>query len=235
MITLADYLDYLNAELLNARKKADEAALTTARAYAEHEYLQHFRAPRFTMPVVKLRLPIRIDDIDQKTKFDFKIRPQEFVAKLNERFTAISRKYDKPVKPMTLQRYQSDAFQQTLKRLEDEDRVFLARPDALIDINTTRTIYDRVFAGGNLRIAEDDPALQADLQQALHQTLSEQFRPVATQLDRIAITPQAGSMREGDNEKLLVQLDIEMVEEGLRIRYIKDENGNIIREELIVD
>ncbi|MDQ0591720.1 hypothetical protein QFZ37_000089 [Chryseobacterium ginsenosidimutans] len=42
MIKLSDYLNYLNNEIIQARKKADENAIEIAKEYAQHEYLRFF-------------------------------------------------------------------------------------------------------------------------------------------------------------------------------------------------
>ena len=64
MIKLSDYLDYLNNEIIQARKKADENAVMIAKEYAKHEYLKFFKVPRYSLPSVKMDIPIKITDID---------------------------------------------------------------------------------------------------------------------------------------------------------------------------
>ena len=60
MIKLSDYMDYLNEEIVLARKKADQQAILVAKEYAKDPYLKYFRVPRFTMPSVKMSIPIKI-------------------------------------------------------------------------------------------------------------------------------------------------------------------------------
>ena len=64
---LSEYLDYLNREVIQARKRADEQAVEMAKVYAKDPYLKFFRVPRFSMPAVKFDIPIKIDDLEMET------------------------------------------------------------------------------------------------------------------------------------------------------------------------
>lgn len=94
MIRLLDYLDYLNNEIIQARKRLDERAVNTAKEYSQHEYLQHFRAPKYSMPSVKLDIPLKIADIDAQTKYDFKLIPKDFLKEVNEKINNINKEKD---------------------------------------------------------------------------------------------------------------------------------------------
>ena len=72
MVKLSDYLDYLNTEIIQARKAADEYAVKIAKEYADHEYLKYFKVPRYTMQTIKMDIPLKITDIDADSKFNFK-------------------------------------------------------------------------------------------------------------------------------------------------------------------
>ncbi len=85
MIKLSDYLDYLNNEIIQARKKADENAVLIAKEYARHEYLKYFKVPRYALPCVKMDIPIKITDIDSDPKYNFKLNQDQFVTEMNER------------------------------------------------------------------------------------------------------------------------------------------------------
>ncbi|WP_116126979.1 hypothetical protein [Lewinella sp. IMCC34183] len=234
MITLTDYLDYLNSELLEARRRADEAAIATARAYAEHEYLQHFRAPRFTMPAIKLRLPVRVDDVEERTKYNFHLRPTEFLNGLNDRLAKLGEQHGTVVEPVGEEILQSDRFRNLIVKLEKEDRAYVPGIKHALPLSVVSGVLTRPVIRDTFHVQDSAPELQTGIQHAVHGALQEQFQAVSSRLDRIHVTPQAGSMQEGDSEKLLLELDIDLVEEGVRIRRITQDDGTV-REELTID
>ncbi|MEF9479639.1 hypothetical protein OWR28_19600 [Chryseobacterium sp. 1B4] len=91
MIKLSDYLDYLNNEIIQARKKADENAVLIAKEYARHEYLKYFKVPRYALPSVKMDIPIKITDIDSDSKYNFKLNQDQFVTEINERIRLVNK------------------------------------------------------------------------------------------------------------------------------------------------
>ena len=90
MIKLSDYLNYLNNEVIQARKKADEQSIALAKEYAKHEYLKYFRVPRFSMPSVKLDIPIKIDELDSSASYNFKMDYDAFVSEVNENILKVN-------------------------------------------------------------------------------------------------------------------------------------------------
>lgn len=235
MITLSDYLGYIHQELLKTRQLADQAAVDTAQQYAKDEYLKYFRAPRFTMPNVKLKLPVRIDSIDQETKYDFKLEEEPFINTLNSRLAEISNKHRQPIEPMTPEKLRSPEFQSHFKRLEKQDNIYTKKIDNRLPTKDVRELYNKTVRKKNFGIAEQqNENLDNDIAQALNQTIKEQYRAVKTNIHRLEITPETNSMSSEDNEKLLLHLELELVEEGLIIRKVTDENGNEV-EQITVD
>lgn len=90
MIKLSDYLNYLNAEVVQARQKADETAIEVAKQYAKHEYLKYFSVPRFTMPTVKLNIPLKISELSADTKYNFKIDKAAFLEEVNAEIRTVN-------------------------------------------------------------------------------------------------------------------------------------------------
>ncbi|NRB47223.1 MAG: hypothetical protein HRU41_06080 [Saprospiraceae bacterium] len=235
MITLSDYLGYIHQELLKARQLADQAAVDTAQRYAKDEYLKYFRAPRFTMPNVKLKLPVRIDSIDQETKYDFKLEEERFIDKLNSRLTDISRKHGQPIELMTPEKLRSPEFQSHFRRLEKRDNSVTGGIDNRLPPRDTRELLKKTVRKQNFGTAEGkNESLDNAIAKAFDDTIKEQYRPVKTNIHRLEITPETSSMSPEDNEKLLLHLELELVEEGLMIRKVTDENGNEV-EQITVD
>ncbi|MFC3160579.1 hypothetical protein ACFOEQ_20800 [Chryseobacterium arachidis] len=101
MIKLSDYLDYLNNEIIQARKKADENAVMIAKEYAQHEYLKYFKVPRYSLPSVKMDIPIKITDIDSDADRNFKLDETKFVQDVNERILLINKQKQFNIQPIS--------------------------------------------------------------------------------------------------------------------------------------
>ena len=91
MIKLSDYLDYLNNEIIQARKKADENTVLVAKEYAKHEYLKFFKAPRYAFPSVKMDIPLKITDISSRSKYNFDLNEEKFLNDILYVFADIAR------------------------------------------------------------------------------------------------------------------------------------------------
>ncbi|MEO0733335.1 MAG: hypothetical protein AAFZ52_10910 [Bacteroidota bacterium] len=235
MITLTDYLTYLNSQFVDARRQADLAAIATARAYAEDEYLQHFKVPRFTMPVIKLKVPIKIDAVNQETRYDFELNEKDFLGLINKRFQLLMRQYETKLRPFDRDHFGSRLLQEYFRELDQLDGGFVRDVDHALDYDRVATIYDKLFPPNHPNGNPEFPKqLQLALRQALFDAFKQQFRPTITNINNLAVTPQASGLAADDSEKLLLQLDLEMVEESIQLRKITDENGNVI-EEILVD
>jgi hypothetical protein len=235
LITLSDYLNYLNHEFLEARKRADQAAIETAKMYAEDEYLQHFKAPRFVMPVIKLQVPIKIDAVDQQSIYDFHLDKKAFYADVNKRFRRIAKKFRAEDVGFSEADFENRAFLRFIQMLEEREQNLVREIDHILSEEEVAELFDAMYSrehpNNNLR---QPRAFHLAMRTAFYETFKEQFKLVSTNINGLHVSPEAGGLVEGTNEKLLVQLDIEMVEEGLVIRKVTDANGNEI-EEISVD
>jgi hypothetical protein len=232
MIKLSDYLNYLNNEVIQARKMADEQAIAVAKEYAEHEYLKYFRVPRFSMPVVKLNIPIKINELDSSVTYNFKRDYDTFVSEVNEKITKVNQEKGLSIQPLKKEELLKnknitglfDRFENTdykpVKKLEDN----LAK----IDINKATLIFSKNIRFSN---SEDSPSKEIEnieYSRLLKESFANRFTPVKTELKNIFIDPDTS--KETDKGKILLTLDVEMVEEGFRIRSLKDKDGKEVEE-----
>lgn len=95
MIKLSDYLNYINNEIIQVRKKADENAILTAKEYASHEYLKYFKAPRYAFVNIRIDIPLKFRDISASSTDDFKLDDAKFLLDLNEKMEAVNKEKDK--------------------------------------------------------------------------------------------------------------------------------------------
>lgn len=240
MITLSDYLNYLNHEFLEARKRADQAAIETAKMYAKDEYLQHFKAPRFVMPVIKLQVPIKIDAVDQQSIYEFELNRKVFYAEVNQRFRKLAKKFKVEDAGFSEADFGNEAFLNFIKVLEEREQNLVRDIGHILSEEEVAKLFDAMYSGehpNNHPRASDRRerrAFQMEMKSAFYETFKEQFKLVSTNINGLHVSPEAGGLVDGTNDKLLVQLDIEMVEEGLVIRKVTDANGNEV-EEISVD
>ncbi|WP_276832966.1 hypothetical protein, partial [Chryseobacterium cucumeris] len=124
MIKLSDYLDYLNNEIIQARKKADENAVLIAKEYARHEYLKYFKVPRYALPSVKMDIPIKITDIDSDSKYNFKLNEDQFVTEINERIRLVNKEKKFNIPEINKRQIQTEEFKTLFSKLEKNDQKF---------------------------------------------------------------------------------------------------------------
>ncbi len=310
MVKLSDYLDYLYQEVVLARKKVDEQSVALAKAYAQDDYLKYFRVPRFTIPNVKLELPIKIDALDAETKYNFKMDIGAYLVEVNKKIEEVNRIENLTLKPVTVEQLQNTEFENITEAIEKLDH------ESLGDINqsineidfTQTTIFTKPTTGSTLNILTTDegsdtgalnteeasnttaitppgiegdvvsttpggwaiedraealntegasnttaitpPGIEGDvvsttpggwtmegraealntkaLDTILKESLRNQFIPVSSKLNNIFIDPD--TTKESDKDKILLKLNVEMVEEGLRIVNLQDENGKEFEE-----
>ncbi|MGB3587079.1 MAG: hypothetical protein WBA23_11095 [Tunicatimonas sp.] len=223
MIKLSDYLNYLHSEIIQARKLADEQAVEVAKAYAEHEYLRYFRVPRFTMPSIKLEIPIKITELDAETKFDFKMDEDSFVDELNTRITETNETKNLNINPVSKAQLSDNRFTGIVRNLEKRDYRFIRKPTELM----THVDFGSFVKETDSLASDNNEEEKQELATLLKATMQNRYRVVSAKLNNIYIDPDTN---EADESKILVKLNVEMVEEGLRIVKGKNANGNEFEE-----
>ena len=143
MIKLSDYLNYLNNEIVQARKKADEEAVKTALAYAKHEYLKYFRVPRFSMPTVKLDIPIKISEIASETKYNFKMNEANLIADVNSKIRESNLAKGMEIPLVSDKSLNNKGFVDIKKELEKRDYRFVKDMDDSINKVDLTKVFNR--------------------------------------------------------------------------------------------
>lgn len=232
MIALSDYLDYLNAEVVTARRRADLLAVETARAYAAHEYLKYFRAPRFVMPSVRMEIPIRISELDQETKYVFAFTPAYFLSEFNRGIQRLPPQRELlRIRPFGTEITEERTFRGLVAELEATEQDFVRSVDAALDPARVRKVFEVVFERVILPANSSLKILSEEISIIFFDALRKQFRPSRTHIRNLLVTPESdsGSSKSGD---LLVKLTVEMEASGVRIRKLEGPNGG---EEIILD
>ncbi|WKN44619.1 hypothetical protein [Tunicatimonas pelagia] len=223
MIKLSDYLNYLHSEIIQARKLADEQSVEVAKAYAEHEYLRYFRVPRFTMPSVKLEIPVKISELDAETKFNFKMDEDSFVDELNTKITEINKAKKLNISPIAKAQLKDHKFTGIVKDLEKRDYRFIRKPTELM----TRVDFGSFVKETDSLASNNNEEEKQELASLLKTTMQNRYQVVSAKLNNIYIDPDTN---EADENKILVKLNVEMVEEGLRIVKGRNADGREFEE-----
>lgn len=248
MVKLSDYLNYLSNEIIQARKAMDLQAISNAKQYSEDEYLKYFKAPRFTMPSIKLELPIKISELDSETKFYFKMDEDLFLRSVNRKISEIGDKHNVHLQPYTKKDLKENNFPNIVKELEKNDRKFIANLDnSLSKVNldsligpihiinpTHHTHPTHPIREFTTMDTVDKNKVNREIHEAIIDTLKTQYTPIETKLKNIFIAPDTNSLKESGDDKILVKLNVELVEENLQIIKMTDNNGKEY-EEIIID
>ncbi|NIF07614.1 hypothetical protein F3J23_19505 [Chryseobacterium sp. Tr-659] len=228
MIKLSDYLDYLNNEIIQARKKADENAVLIAKEYARHEYLKYFKVPRYALPSVKMDIPIKITDIDSDSKYNFKLNQDQFVLEMNERIRVVNKEKRLNIPEITKKQIQTEEFKSLFSKLEKNDQKFGKLPANEVLKLDLRTKV-QLLNSGIFRPQDGTTAEETDeLKEIFSKVLLNKYTLVNAKLNNIYIDPNTSAAE--DKDKLFINLHVEMEEEGIRIVSYKDKDGNEIEQ-----
>lgn len=228
MIKLSDYLDYLNNEIIQARKKADENAVLIAKEYARHEYLKFFKVPRYALPSVKMDIPIKITDIDSAPKYNFKLDQNQFVTELNERIRLVNKEKRMNIPQITIKQIQTEEFKTLFSKLEKNDQKFGKLPaNEVLKLDLRNKIH--LLNSGIFRPQDGTTEEETDeLKDIFSKVLRNKYTLVNAKLNNIYIDPNTSAAE--DKDKLFINLHVEMEEEGIRIVSYKDKDGNEIEQ-----
>ncbi|PWN58262.1 phage tail tape measure protein [Chryseobacterium viscerum] len=228
MIKLSDYLDYLNNEIIQARKKADENAVLIAKEYARHEYLKYFKVPRYALPSVKMDIPIKITDIDSAPKYNFKLNQDQFVTEMNERIRLVNKEKRMNIPQISIKQIQTEEFKTLFSKLEKNDQKFGKLPaNEVLKLDLRNKI--KILNSGIFRPQDGTTEEETDeLKEIFSKVLLNKYTLVNAKLNNIYIDPNTSSAE--DKDKLFINLHVEMEEEGIRIVSYKDKDGNEIEQ-----
>ncbi|QBA23321.1 hypothetical protein EU348_19930 [Chryseobacterium indologenes] len=227
MIKLSDYLDYLNNEIIQARKKADENAVLIAKEYARHEYLKYFKVPRYALPSVKMDIPIKITDIDSDPKYNFKLNEDQFVTEINERIRLVNREKKFNIPEISKRQLQNEEFKTLFSKLEKNDQKFGKLPaNEVLKLDLRNKM--QLLNSGIFRPQEGTEEETDELKEIFSKVLLNKYTLVNAKLNSIYIDPNTSAAE--DKDKLFINLHVEMEEEGIRIVSYKDKDGNEIEQ-----
>ncbi|CAA7195636.1 hypothetical protein [Chryseobacterium potabilaquae] len=233
MIKLSDYLNYLNNEIIQARKKADENAILIAKEYAQHEYLKYFKVPRYSLPSVKMDIPIKITDIDADSNYDFKLDETKFVQDVNERILLVNKEKQLNIQPITTKNIQTEDFKTVLSSVRAVGGTSISRLPAAEAINTD---IKKTSSNGNgastMTVARPVEGTSNETESTelkeIYTTVLNRYSLINSKLNNIYIDPNTNSSE--DKEKLFINLHVEMEEEGIRIVSYRDKDGKEIEQ-----
>lgn len=227
MIKLSDYLDYLNNEIIQARKKADENAVLIAKEYARHEYLKYFKVPRYALPSVKMDIPIKITDIDSDSKYNFKLNQDQFVTEINERISLVNKEKRLNIPEISKRQLQTEEFKTLFSKLEKNDQKFGKLPaNEVLKLDLRNKV--QLLNSGIFRPQEGTAEETDELKEIFSKVLLNKYTLVNAKLNNIYIDPNTSAAE--DKDKLFINLHVEMEEEGIRIVSYKDKDGNEIEQ-----
>lgn len=227
MIKLSDYLNYLNQEIVQARKKADEQAILIAQEYAKHEYLKYFRVPRFSMPSVKMEIPIKITELNERNVYNYRRDDDAFVSEVNAKIAIVNKAQGLKLQPITKENVKDKAFQDVSNALEKKDMQFVKNVDqnlSKVDLKPTVDLFIKKTGMSIQANNKEEEALNTIIKEAF----TNRFTIEKSKFSDIFIDPNTSG--DLDKDKILVNLEVEMVDEGIRIHRFKNSDGKEIEE-----
>lgn len=229
MIKLSDYLDYLHNEIIQARKKADENAIKTAKEYAEHEYLKYFKVPRFSMPTIKMDIPLKISDLDAETEYDVDVENPQFIEEVNDKIDEVNKIKDLKIPNLNLTDIKDNIFKDIFNNIKIRDNIFNRNiKENLLKSNLNERLSKHLKNNLFKTLDNKEDEHNSELNNIITEVSIRHAKPISSRLNNLFIDPD--STKTEDNNKLMVNLHVEMVEEAIRIVKMKDKDGNEIEE-----
>ena len=224
MIKLNEYLSYLNEQIASARRAADEQSISIAREYAKHEYLKYFSAPRFTIPVMKLDIPVAIEKLDYESQFAFEIDHSQFIKEVN-----VNIRKEGVIRKLKLPFIKEDNglisdFKKAIEVLKKDSEASDKSIDNIVgEINIGKIFIDRL----KFEEVKREEAEQVYVE-VITAALKRRFTLKSTKLKELYINPQPKGSK--DSDQMILRLNLDLEESGLRILKVKDKNGNEVEE-----
>ena len=224
MIKLSDYLDYLNQQIVQARKSADEMAIQTAKEYAGHPYLKYFKVPRFAVPSIKMDVPVRISDIS-KIK-EYQIDKETLLTQTNAILAQQNQKLvgETKIPLLKAEHLESKEMQQIFSQFTNNDRKLVVKGIKEMRPVVTDLVRNEALTNSDSRYTAVYAKVIQDVIE-IHGVLTEKIKD-------LFLDPNTS--RVEDKDKILLNLQIERVDESVRILTVKDSKGNDV-EQIIFD
>ena len=234
MIKLSDYLDYLNKEIIQSRKKADENTIRVAKEYAQDEYLKYFKAPRYAFTSIKLDIPLKITDISAQRKFNFKLDEAKFLHEVNAEIEVLNREKKLSLPLLTREQIEKEEFRQLFTTLEAKDQRFVRSIEEEVKKINLKPQLDSLKIGKPVKPGRFTPQGSSagtehlEMKRVISEVIAKNHTIVGTKLDDLFIDPNTTGA--ADKEKIFVNLHVEMEEEGIRIATFTDKEGKTVEE-----
>lgn len=232
-ITFADYTGYLVLEIVKARQMADDYSRTVALAYAKDPVMQHFPAPRFKLPKVELTVPVLVSRARYSSTARFVMPQDAFVAAMEERLDGLVRRVRSEVgvvRPGLARRALARSRQLRPALVELHGRLTQAAEEQQIEAVVTElwsSLADRALVAANLREAykrkhpRNEPVVElgADVRAMVAAATAID----RTRIDSLLVEPETAAVRNGSNPASVFSIKVELIEEGVHVRSVVDE------------
>jgi len=236
-ITLSDYLAFLLSEISRARDMADRYTREIALVYAKDDVLRHFSVPRFKLAKMELNIPVLVSGVEISSLMQFHMNQDEFrtfmigklvplVAVVRQVITVrtslpLTVNGTTPIRTNGIEPL-IDAFHDRLASFPDP-----LHPESVIRENWS-AITSQVLALNNIPRELLADKTVVDLIAGPVPTLIEEIKtkmsvPKAT-IERLMINAQTNVVKDGSNDSSVFTIKAELIEEGVTIKSVKDEN-----------
>ncbi|GHH68694.1 hypothetical protein GCM10017673_18210 [Streptosporangium violaceochromogenes] len=231
-IRLSDYAGHIFLEMVKAREMADAYSRAVAERYAQDSVMRHFPAPRFRVPKIQLSIPVLVSSVrfNQLVRFEFPIEDfMEFI---------VNRAHGVRVRVQLAKRQESHENPEPSRSpqiveiaYEFHERLVANReprhPDAIVT-----EMWAHVFTTclGEVDLLDFyskwDPVRDL-LTGTTKEVLDEVRRRTVvdrSEVENLLVNPETNVVKNGSSETGVLTVNVEMVEEGIYFRSVRDED-----------
>lgn len=230
MIKISHYIEYLSKEVVDACKKADLYSIHNAKQYAKDDYLKYFEAPRFVIPKMKLDIPLKITDMDTEIAYDFVIDEELFIQELNDSIQQLSQNRKVALKKVRPTHLQDGELKEIIEALTELTEVKMKDVEDIVNHIRTMYILQELDTSEISISAEEKMNINVIFNANLKEVIVKRLKPKSVNLNEIYINPDTTALKKIDNKELLLNLELEFVEERIKVVTARDEQGNKFEE-----
>lgn len=258
-ITLSDYVGYIFSEITKARDIADRHSKEIALIYAKDEILKSFSVPRFKIPKMELTIPVLISGAKFSNVVSFVMTAEEFKTFINGKlenaiktiiinqsgiahdFTVIIKtdifKPLRPFKPLPFGSKGPLKLDAVDTAIEEFYNLLSANKDSNTPENIVQVKWAEIF---NARIKEknllDEYRKQNPNNELFNQTNKEIVDKIKaatiitnTKMENLLVNPETNVVKTGSSESSVFTIAAQIMEEGMFIRSVTNEETGEVK------
>lgn len=242
-IRLADYVGFIFSEITRARDHADRVSMELAKQYAKDDLLKYFSVPRFKIPEMELSIPVLISGASYDSNLKFVMAPEDFKKYITEKASNAIRSLilkPLPVRPIVVEPLRPTGRKRTPLKADNSETILdefyhllvnnpdPSNPDYIVKEKWLEYFNKRLEEGKFIdiyqkRYPNNELALQ--LLKDITDKIKNSTIITQAQIQNLLVDPETNVVKTGSTDTTVFTIKAKIMEEGIFVRTIKDEEA----------